>query len=106
MRSTRERNFGDGENLPAFAEGEPEDGDEDYQDDINDEGDDPGAEDEDPNRDEDAEEDDEQAATEAIPRKQKFSSFEKVGDADNFDRLPDRAEETFVWSNKSGELRK
>ena len=51
-----ERNFGDGENLPAFAdEGEPEDGDEDYQDDINDEGDDPGAEDDDPNRDEDAE---------------------------------------------------
>ena len=74
-----ERNFGDGENLPAFAdEGEPEDGGEDYQDDINDEGDDPGAEDENPNRDEDAEEDDEPAATEAIQRKQKFSSFEKV----------------------------
>ena len=87
--------------MPAFADkGDDEDADVDFQndDDINvDEEPEP-----DPNRDDEADEDDE-PPTQAIPKKQKFSSFEKVCDSNNFDRLPDQTEETFEWRNKAGD---
>ena len=44
------------------------------------------------NRGEEAPEDEREAA---IPRKQKFSNYEKVCDSSNYDQLPDQEEETF-----------
>ena len=37
----------------------------------------------------------------AIPRKQKFSNYEKLCGSSNYDQLPDQHEETFLWSNKA-----
>ena len=100
-----ERNFAD-TTLPDFAGEEfGDDSDEDFEAEENDDVDVATELDDaenDPNRDEDVEVDIEEP-TAARPKKQKFANVEKLCDSNNYDRLPDQPDETFVWSNKAGD---
>ena len=105
-----ERNFGDDNALPNFIDDNDEAGNQD--DDIEfametlvDAGDDDQdnvvADQTDSNRDPEAEEDIEPSTTQSILKKQRFSDYTKVCNVDNYDKLPEQEEETFVWSNKA-----